>query len=65
MIVQKYEERPLVLHTLPAAKGKSPEAQTDVGADGGLEVGGGSSAGPKGKAKKKEGLQVAPHTSPL
>ena len=64
MIVQKYEERPLVLHTLPAAKGKSPETQTDGGADRGPEAGGGSSAGPKGKAKKKEGLHPSMATIP-
>ncbi|KAI0654683.1 hypothetical protein C8Q70DRAFT_1026408 [Cubamyces menziesii] len=59
---KKYEERPLVLHTLPAAKGKSPETQADGEADRGPDAGGGS-AGSKGKAKK-EGLHPSMATIP-
>ncbi|KAH9902515.1 hypothetical protein C8Q73DRAFT_670726 [Cubamyces lactineus] len=58
---KKYEERPLVLHTLPAAKGKSPETRAE---DTNADVDGASSAGPKAKAKKTEGLHPSMATIP-
>ncbi|KAI0324676.1 hypothetical protein GY45DRAFT_1313462 [Cubamyces sp. BRFM 1775] len=62
--LKKYEERPLVLHTLPAAqgKGKCPEAQADTG----TEADGAPPAAPKPKpnAKKTEGLHPSMATIP-
>ncbi|OSC98552.1 hypothetical protein PYCCODRAFT_1454387 [Trametes coccinea BRFM310] len=64
---QKYEDRPLVLHTLPASKGKMAEkADGSEGAAGAAEneTAGATAAGPTAKGKKKEGLHSSMGTIP-